>query len=379
MTNHYKVGHFKKYQIKKKWMEGENTITPPAGAYIQLQMYYTTDWNNAYMHTGGDPYKDTVILDESTGWEFLWRGLPAENDAGTPLFYYVVETDCYPANFAAEYEFGEPGTGDLIDGTWTIKNKKDGTNLEKITVVKKWLDENGYIITEPDDLKDLTAKVALFRQEGYEPVIPVKPCTVTATFEGTLLGESVAVSSGDNLNFEIIVPTEGYSAGEAAFPVDMYVNGEKHIFIYDPWGQKDIVEETIMVEGVPVRCYKMTGTVEDIRTDVNLEFKIRENSGLKVPENYNSLLNITLTDIVHPSNIQWIGNPEIIENTTIDLPKVENGNQIWKHTWELDLPTEGEDEYGDKVYYRYFALELDGSMATYLLTPSAATRTCTRV
>lgn len=160
ITNNYTTEARTNIGVHKLWRMPDGTpIIPEEGTNVQVQLYSTT---TAGSTEGGTPVKEPVMLKAEDGWYYAWVGLPAKDDAGNPLYYYVKEVGGEMGNFVPEYP-DKP----IQSGTYTITNKK-----LSVTVIKEWLDSAGEPITDTSNLPAVWVQLLVDKKESpeYGPV-----------------------------------------------------------------------------------------------------------------------------------------------------------------------------------------------------------------
>ena len=113
----------------------------------------------------------TITPDAEGNWKHTFTGLPVYKDHGTPIEYFVQETQ------VAEYD--EPSIkGDAEQG-FTITNSRT-PDTTKVTVTKEWADDNDRDGKRPDEITvQLLKKV-----DGEWKDVPGKTATITPDKDG---------------------------------------------------------------------------------------------------------------------------------------------------------------------------------------------------
>lgn len=102
-----------------------------------------------------------VVLNADNDWQYIWTGLPLEDDEQNKYYYYVLETVTEKADDGSGVANADKYTASYVITSQTATNTvfQVINTRRSISIQKQWLDEDGYDISNEIDIESIELEV----------------------------------------------------------------------------------------------------------------------------------------------------------------------------------------------------------------------------
>lgn len=102
-----------------------------------------------------------VVLNADNDWQYIWTGLPLEDDEQNKYYYYVLETVTEKAADGSGVANADKYTASYVITSQTATNTvfQVINTRRSISIQKQWLDEDGYDISNEIDIESIELEV----------------------------------------------------------------------------------------------------------------------------------------------------------------------------------------------------------------------------